>query len=113
MTSGQLSWLFLRGLRRPEADDTRAFAMTQLSNGLFAAKRHEDALSVGEAKLSTLRCFGASEHSILVTQSNLAGAYERIGRLDDALIILQDVYSGRLKLSGEENEHTFLAAYNY
>ena len=47
------------------------------------------------------------------TQSNLATSYAMIGRHEEALRIRRDVYSGRLKLNGEENLKTLLAANNY
>ena len=50
---------------------------------------------------------------ILIVQNNLAATYEKIGRLDDALRTQRDVYSGRLKLNGEEHEMTLRAANNY
>ena len=60
-----------------------------------------------------MRRFGASEESILVTQGNLAYAYQVHGRNDEALRMRRDVYSGRLKLLGEEHLSTITAAYNY
>ena len=59
------------------------------------------------------RRLGASEESILFAQSNLAVTYRRVGRLEEALSMRQEVYSGRLRLNVEENEHTLLAASNY
>ena len=53
-------------LGRPETDQLYGMAMNLLGNGLFAAKHHEDALTVREAELSTMRRLGASEDSMLV-----------------------------------------------
>ena len=36
-----------------------------------------------------------------------------LGRCEEALRVKQEVYSGRLKLNGEEHEKTLLVAYNY
>jgi len=36
-----------------------------------------------------------------------------LGRLDEALSLRQEVYSGRLKVNGEEHRDTFVAANNY
>ena len=47
------------------------------------------------------------------TQGNLAATYEELGRLESALQMKRDVYSGFLKLHGEEHEKTLLAANNY
>ena len=98
---------------RPETDWARRDAMTQLGNGLSAAEHDEDALSVNEAELSTLRRIGAPEEDILAVRSNLACTYRALGRLEEANRILGDVYSGNLRLHGEEHESTILAANNY
>jgi hypothetical protein len=87
--------------------------MTLLANGLSAAEHHEDALLVYEAELSMLRRNGAPEHAILAVQGNLACTYPALGRFDEALRMRRDVYSGYLKLHGEENEHTLISASNY
>ena len=59
------------------------------------------------------RRLGASEEDILEVQNNLAGAYDVMGRRVEASNMLRDVYSGRLKLHGEENINTIAAAHNY
>ena len=87
--------------------------MTLLGIGLMRANHHEDALSVQEAQLATMRRVGDSEERILVVQSNLACAYESLGRLQDGLRIRQDVYARRLELLGEEKKQTLQTAYNY
>jgi len=88
-------------------------AMTQLSNGLFYARHYEDALTVYEAELAMVRRLGASEEDILVVQTNLAGTYRSLGRLEDCLRTQGDVYSGTLKLYGEEHRDTLGDASNY
>ena len=98
---------------RPEQDQVRRMAMTQLANGLTLAKHHEDALSVQEAELSLTRRHGANEEAILITQNNLAMTYGALGRDEEALRLKLDVYSGRLKLHGEEHPQTLIAASNY
>ena len=97
---------------RPEGDNDRLDAMTELGNGLSAAKHYEDALAVREAELSTRRRLGDSEESILVAQGNLANTYRTLGRDEKALPMRQEVYSGRLKLLGEEHNSTLIAALN-
>jgi len=87
--------------------------MSLLGSGLTAAQHHEDALSVKEAQLAMKRRVGASEDSILVTQSNIANTYHVLGRLEEALQIERDVYAGRLKVQGEEHPKTLIAANNY
>jgi hypothetical protein len=98
---------------RPETDALRGLAISVLGNGLHDADHHEDALSVREAELSTLRRLGASEENILVRQTNLATTYNALGRLDESHRMLRDVYFGRLKLYGEEHASTILVANNY
>jgi len=98
---------------RPETDWREQLAMSVLGNGLDAVGHHADALPVYEAELSMLRRTGSSESSILVTQSNLALTYQQLGRLEEALRIRRDVYSGRLKLDGDEHEMTLIAANHY
>jgi tetratricopeptide (TPR) repeat protein len=100
-------------LGRPETDWARSSAMTQLGNGLHDVKCFQDALSVQEAELSTKRRLGAPDESILTVQGNLANTYEKLKRNEEALRMLQDVYSGRLELNGKENEETLRAANNY
>ena len=100
-------------LGRPEADKARRLAMTLLGVGLSSAGQHADALSVQEAELATLRRLGAQEASILVVEANLAVTYERLGRDEQALQMKRDVYSGWLKLQGEEDYNTLIAANNY
>jgi hypothetical protein len=98
---------------RPETDLARRMAMNLLGLGLDAADLDEDALSVREAELAMLRRIGATAHSILVTQGNLALTYSMLGRHGEANRMLRDVYSGRLKLNGEEHPQTLIAASNY
>ena len=45
-------------------------------------------------------------------QANIACIYLQVGRLEEALRIRQDVYSGLLRLDGEEHRSTLLAAHN-
>ena len=87
--------------------------MTLLGNGLSEAERHEEALSVQEARLSTLRRTGASEKYLLIAQGNLACTYDSLGRREEASRIRQEVYSGNLKLYGAEHRETLREASNF
>ena len=100
-------------LGRPETDPVLAHAMQCLGNGLSAAKRHEEAFPVREAQLAYCRRLGATEDVILCVQGNLAEAYRCSGREQHALRILQDVYSGELKLYGAQHKQTLTSANNY
>ena len=66
-----------------------------------------------EAELSMERRLGGSEDNILAVQGNLAGAYYAVGRFEEALSLRRDVYSGTLKLYGEESFETLREANNY
>ena len=66
-----------------------------------------------EADLATRLRLGDPEEIILVVQSNLANTYGMLGRREEALSMQRDVYSGRLKLHGEEHESTLEAGINY
>ena len=98
---------------RPETDQALGLAMQVLGSGLLSADHNEEALSVQEAEFFMLRRLGAIEQNILAAQSNLAISYERTERLDEAMRIRKDVYSGRLRLHGEEHIETLRAANNY
>ena len=87
--------------------------MELLGNGLYSAHHREDALSVFEAELSMKRRLGASESRMLIVQGNIANAYHTLGRYEEALRLMRDVYSGYVKLYGEEYEETLQAASNY
>ena len=50
---------------------------------------------------------------MLDVQSNLANTYQLLGRLEDALHMRRDAYSGFLKHLGEEHAKTINAANNY
>ena len=103
-----------RTLGRPEADASSAHRHEgQLGNRSTFAGHYDDAVSVKEAELATLRRIGGTESDILITLANLAGTYDELGRREDSLRILQDVYSRRLEFSGEEHVHTISAAINY
>ena len=60
-----------------------------------------------------LRRIGGSENDILATQNNIANTYQSLGQSEQALQLKQDIYSGMLKLKGEESRNTILAANNY
>jgi len=87
--------------------------MTELGNGLQFGQHFEEAVSVKEAELATVRRFGSDEEAILGVQGNLAGTYRALGRVESALLLERDVYIGYLKLNGIEDESTVLAANNY
>ena len=47
------------------------------------------------------------------TQSNLATAYEKVGRVDQALLLKRDVYYGLSRIKGDLHAKTLGAAFNY
>ena len=105
--------IYISYLGRPEGDPVRGSAMNLLGVGLHDAEHYEDALSVMEAELSVKRRHGASEEHILRMQGNLASTYAKLGRHEESMSLERDVYSGRLKLFGEEQYETLVAANNY
>ncbi|CAH0366768.1 unnamed protein product [Pelagomonas calceolata] len=114
VVAGALGWACWKTYAgRPDRNWVRGTAMNVLGSGLSSARHDEDALTVREALLSMMRRFGASEEDVLVVQGNLACSYNRLGRREEALRIERDVYSGWLKLNGEENGMTLAAANNY
>ena len=94
-------------------DTPRRLAMTQLGAGLFKTGHYEEALSVYEAELSMKKRLGLSEVMLLGVMSNIALTYGLIGRKEQALQMRRDVYSGYLRLYGEEHEWTLMPAHNY
>ena len=50
---------------------------------------------------------------MLMMQSNLASTYYKLGRVEEAVRTERDVYSGFLKLNGEEHQNTIHAASDY
>jgi hypothetical protein len=113
VVAGALGWACWRTyVARPETDWAHGLAMTQLGNGLHDAANHEDALSVRETQLSMRRRLGVPEQNMLVTQGNLARTLRALGRLEEAMRMRQDVYSGYMKLCGEEHGETIRAALN-
>ena len=87
--------------------------MGVLGSALSTAGHQEDALPVKEAECSTWRRLGASEEKMLIMKGNLAITYEELGRLEEALEIKRDVYSGHLRLNGTEHYDTIREAFNY
>ena len=112
VVSHALGWACWKTYLGQSNNDDRASAMTQLGNGLYSAGHFEDALSVREALLSTLRRLGADEEILLDAQSNVASTYADLGQLEKALSMERDIYSDSVQLLGEENRDTLEAAGN-
>ena len=100
-------------LGRPETDTARGVVMSVLGNGLSGAKHHEDALAVQEADWATMRRLGDPQENILIVQHNLARTYRSLGRFEESVSMQREVYSGHVRLFGEEDRGTFLAGQNY
>ena len=100
-------------LGRPEANVARQMAMSVLGGGLHGAGHNEDELSVREAELAMHRRLGGSESAILTAQSSLANTYQMLGRFEEALHLRRVVYSGFVRIYGEEHGETSLPACNY
>jgi len=114
VVGGALGWACWKTyVGRPETDWARQLAMSVLGNGLYGAQQYEDALSVQEARLSAMTRLGASLENRLKVQSNIANTYKHLGRIDETIGLLRDVYSGYSRHLGEENGHALMAATNY
>ena len=100
-------------LGRPVMSQAQSLAMRQLGYSLYISRQFEDALSVQEAELAMLRRLGVPEDTLLDVQSSLACTYGELGQLEESLSIERDVYSGWVRLNGEEHRSTLLAAHNY
>ena len=99
-------------LGRPEADGARMNAMTQLGSGLSKAGHHEEALSVQETLLATLRRTGAPEAHLLDVKGNIAATYHKLGRCKEALSATREIYAGVKSLYGGRHFRTLEAAFN-
>ena len=66
-----------------------------------------------EAQVSMNLRLGVPVETILVAQTSLAITYGTLGRTEEAVNMCRDVYSGHLKIHGEEDRQTVLAANNY
>ena len=53
------------------------------------------------------------EGNILIVQTCLANSHLRLGRNEQASNMLRDIYSGRVRLNGEDHRDTIIAALNY
>ena len=49
----------------------------------------------------------------MATTSGVRPTYQALGRKEQALCLRRDVYSGTLRLEGEDDEYTLIAANNY
>jgi len=87
--------------------------MIVLANGLYDAGHHEDAVSIYTANVSMRRRLGEPEENLDVVKGNIATTYQRLGRDEEVLSMRQEVYSGSLKLLGEEHFRTLSSAMNY
>ena len=68
-------------------------AMTLLGNGLSAVQRHDERLTVLEAELAIQRRLGFSEAMLLDSKADVANLYDEIGRHQEALEFLREVYA--------------------
>jgi tetratricopeptide (TPR) repeat protein len=97
-------------LGRSETDQVRVSAIRLLGNVLFDAGDHEDALLARQAELSLMKRVGAPGDHMLAVQTRVGYSYNALGRNEEALPLQRDVYSGRLKLHGENHQETIWSA---
>ena len=60
-----------------------------------------------------MRRNGAPAKHMLTVQANIVNTLEEVGRAEEAMLMRDDVYSGTLKLYGEEHRETLVEADNY
>ena len=74
------------------------------------------ALEINKGRRIVVCCYDSPsiflEDDLLVVRTNLANAYAKTGRFEDALRTSRNVYSGSLKLYGKEHPSTLHKAYN-
>mmetsp|Transcript_866 Transcript_866/g.2451 ORF Transcript_866/g.2451 Transcript_866/m.2451 type:complete len:406 (+) Transcript_866:808-2025(+) len=97
-------------LGRSETDQIRLSATRLLGNVLFDAGDHEDALLARQAELSLMKRVGAPGDHMLRVQTRVGYSYNALGRHEEGLPLQRDVYSGRLKLHGENHQETIWSA---
>ena len=95
---------------RSETDQARVSATRLLGNVLFDAGDHEDALLARQAELSLMKRVGAPGDRMLALQTRVGYSYNALGRHEEGLPLQRDVYSGRLKLHGENHQETIWSA---
>ena len=95
---------------RSETDQFRISATRLLGNVLFDAGDHEDALLARQVELSLMKRVGAPGDSMLALQTRVGYSYNALGRHEEGLPLQRDVYSGRLKLHGENHQETIWSA---
>ena len=97
-------------LGRSETDQVRISSARLLGNVLFDAGDHEDALLARQAELSLMKRVGAPGDHMLAAQTRVGYSYNALGRHEEGLPLQRDVYSGRLKLHGENHQETIWSA---
>ena len=115
-TTLRMRWVYATALYKDDGatrDDLRE-AVTTLEETVRIARRvlggaHPN-VGAGEVLLREARA-ALSAH--LVVQGNLAASYAMRGQNEQALNMFRDVYSGLLRLNGEEDADTLRAALNY
>ena len=108
----ELAFFAVRGRRRGPAEIGREARIARLGalEVVSRARRRRGASRAWLRQVATRRRRRART---LAAQNNIASTYENLGRNEEALSLRRQVYSGRLKLNGEENEATIRAVYNY
>ena len=88
-------------------------AMDRIGNALFENRRPEEALRVFEASLAwKKRYWPHNEEIFLIAQANLASCLFDLGRHDEALILMRELYARRVAISGASHEYTIMAGFS-
>ena len=94
-----------------ETDDLcLVYALRCLGNGLYEGEHNNDALSVREIELSTMRRIEAPEEALLRVQQSIAACYGELGRTADGLELERHIYKRMLALNGIDSSTTLISA---
>ena len=98
-------------LGRPEADQARRWAMTELGFGLNAVKSYRERIGVLEVQLAIQKRLGLPEADQLPTLSNMALTLKLLGRSEESLAIKREVYEKRHLL--RSHHQALVATHNF
>mmetsp|Transcript_36373 Transcript_36373/g.112529 ORF Transcript_36373/g.112529 Transcript_36373/m.112529 type:complete len:217 (+) Transcript_36373:2-652(+) len=109
---GWACWKTYRG--RPETDYMYACGLSILGTGmLFGTDSPNEALPILLASLAVERRYWSREsesHNVRIAQHNLSGCYSALGRHEDALRVIQEVFAADVNAHGPGHEYTLSSA---
>ena len=94
---------------RPETDQVREVPCG-CSGTCYSMRATTRTLLARQAELSLMKRVGAPGDHMLAVQTRVGYSYNALGRHEEGLPLQRDVYSGRLKLHGENHQETIWSA---